>query len=540
MPTSLFQYEMLPTTWFYVSALMILAIFFRFNRLLSIRNVDLLGVILLGLGLLFYAMNNLPTAFGWIFGLQTLFLIRLFYDTLIVRRPLLEPNLAPSGLRFACIMLLGFMIANLIINRGEQIDSLRSIRLEQLLTLQGDEHPQETKRRLDETPGYPPFLAFVESANKMVAASPALLQRDLRERQEWQETGKQGNIVGQWRENGRREKGETAKGGETTGLTDVFDQATSLLKEVATLPVQETDLLSSSSQSVDKEMSIKTIVPAAMIPAATTPVATTPVATATSTTSSNSTSATSTPEFLLTLSLIILTHILIVGALINIGHCHFGNMQTGTAAATVYLLLPYTNQMLARLDIFVPVALILWAIALYRRPLFAASFLAIAANLVFYPIFLIPLWGSFYWKRGYFRFLAGLFFIYALFLNLLFWNATTYHTFGNQLASMFGKYCFLADDPNGAWEIWNPIYRIPLLALFLVICFGMILWPGRKHLGVLISCSALIMLGVQFWQPYGGGLYMGWYLPLLLLVIFRPNLEDRIALTTVRERRYFF
>ncbi|MGL6225572.1 MAG: hypothetical protein ACRC10_02985 [Thermoguttaceae bacterium] len=530
MPTSLFQYEMLPTTWFYVSALMILAIFFRFNRLLSIRNVDLLGVILLGLGLLFYAMNNLQTAFYWIFGLQTLFLIRLFYDTLIVRRPLLEPNLAPSGLRFACIMLLGFMIANLIINRGEQIDSLRSIRLEQLLTLQGEEHPQEAKRRLDETPGYPPFLTFVESANKMVAASPALLQRDLRERHELQKTGIQDELVGQSKENGPRKEGETAKGGETAGFVDVVDQATSLLKEVATLPVQETDLLSSSSQSVDKEMPIKPIVSAATIPAATTPVATT----------TPTTSTTATPEFLLTLSLIILTHILIVVALIDIGHCHFGNMQTGTAAATVYLLLPYTNQMLARLDIFVPVALILWAIALYRRPLFAASFLAIAANLVFYPIFLIPLWGSFYWKRGYFRFLFGLFIIYTFFLNLLFWNATSYHTFGNQLACMFGKYCFLADDPNGAWEIWNPIYRIPLLALFLVICFGMILWPGRKHLGVLISCSTLIMLSVQFWQPYGGGLYMGWYLPLLLLVIFRPNLEDRIALTTVRERRYFF
>jgi hypothetical protein len=28
-------------------------------------------------------------------------------------------------------------------------------------------------------------------------------------------------------------------------------------------------------------------------------------------------------------------------------------------------------------------------------------------------------------------------------------------------------------------------------------------------------------------------MYMGWYLPLLLLTIFRPNLEDRIAVTTL-------
>ena len=37
MPTSLFQYEMLPTTWFYLSSLPIFAVFGRFNRILSAR-----------------------------------------------------------------------------------------------------------------------------------------------------------------------------------------------------------------------------------------------------------------------------------------------------------------------------------------------------------------------------------------------------------------------------------------------------------------------------------------------------------------------
>jgi hypothetical protein len=29
---------------------------------------------------------------------------------------------------------------------------------------------------------------------------------------------------------------------------------------------------------------------------------------------------------------------------------------------------------------------------------------------------------------------------------------------------------------------------------------------------------------------------MAWYLPLLLLTVFRPNLEDRVALTVLTER----
>ena len=32
-----------------------------------------------------------------------------------------------------------------------------------------------------------------------------------------------------------------------------------------------------------------------------------------------------------------------------------------------------------------------------------------------------------------------------------------------------------------------------------------------------------------------GGTYMAWYLPLVLLTIFRPNLEDRVALTVLAE-----
>jgi hypothetical protein len=43
------------------------------------------------------------------------------------------------------------------------------------------------------------------------------------------------------------------------------------------------------------------------------------------------------------------------------------------------------------------------------------------------------------------------------------------------------------------------------------------------------------MLGTQFWHPHGGGLYMAWYLPLLLLTVFRPNLEDRVALSVLGE-----
>ena len=89
--------------------------------------------------------------------------------------------------------------------------------------------------------------------------------------------------------------------------------------------------------------------------------------------------------------------------------------------------------------------------------------------------------------------------------------------------------------PTGLWEFVPTYYRIPTIALFMVICFGLALWPSQKNLATLISCSTLVMLGVQFWMGNQGGLYMGWYLPLLILTLFRPNLEDRVASTTVIE-----
>ena len=41
------------------------------------------------------------------------------------------------------------------------------------------------------------------------------------------------------------------------------------------------------------------------------------------------------------------------------------------------------------------------------------------------------------------------------------------------------------------------------------------------------------MLATQFWHGNNGGIYLEWYLPLVLLTMFRPNLEDRLAAAVV-------
>ena len=41
----LFRYDMNPTTWVYLSSLLIIGIYFKFRRFWSVRNLDLLALI---------------------------------------------------------------------------------------------------------------------------------------------------------------------------------------------------------------------------------------------------------------------------------------------------------------------------------------------------------------------------------------------------------------------------------------------------------------------------------------------------------------
>ena len=186
MPTSLLKYEMLPTTWFYLSSLIILAIFFRFNRFWSVRNLDLIGLVLFGPGLIWLAMSGDTGGYLWLLVVTFLISFRLLFDNIMSRRPLLEPNLTPGGLGFACFFLLAFVAAALLVNRNEMIDTERTLRLEQVLTArhimknQGMNpktltFPPEELANLP--PGYRPFWSIVEQMNLILAPPKNIYDR---------------------------------------------------------------------------------------------------------------------------------------------------------------------------------------------------------------------------------------------------------------------------------------------------------------------------------------------------------------------------
>lgn len=412
MQEILFDYRLNPTTWAYISALMMFGTYFKFRRFWSVRNLDLVTLIAFSpaLLLIYYGLKQNPdllrAGYVWLFAVSGVFLVRLLLDPVMVRRPLLEPNLSASGLTFTGVALLIFLMANVITRPPE--------RLERMLA-------QETAPdQLD--PGFGPFQSFASDSNRTFAAEPS--------------------------------RPETHR------------QAT--IRMVATCTVT------------------------------------------------------------------IVAHLAVVLGMVWIGFRHFGNIQTGAAAATLYLLTFYTSQLTSQMEHVVPAALLVWAIAAYRRPMLAGILLGLAAGVIFYPLFLLPLWCAFYWRRGVIRFVIGVLLALAVLVASLTLVSPDLAAFVAEVKQMFGWRNPFQVDASGFWTYFEPAFRITVLAAFVVMCAGLAIWPAQKNLGTLLSCSAAVMLGTQFWLANQGGLCMGWYLPLLILTIFRPNIEDRVALTAVR------
>ena len=103
---------------------------------------------------------------------------------------------------------------------------------------------------------------------------------------------------------------------------------------------------------------------------------------------------------------------------------------------------------------------------------------------------------------------------------------------------MFSWTVELDQEPVGFWTIIEPAYRLPVATLLIAMSLSLALWPARKNLGTLISCSAAVMLATQFWALEEGDSTWPGISRCSLLTVMRPNLEDRVARTVLAESRF--
>lgn len=568
----LFHYEKVdPTTWVYLASLLIIGLFFKFGRFWSVRNLDLSLLILLAPGLLLVsegqdaqhkAMTTVVAArqekeqaeaasqsdepeagrtrartkntnlapdvaeplhgdpnkkpddernndeevgatagsvvekkaeielsagqrelrqgrtierigFIWLLSTGLLLLIRLLIDPTMVRRPLLEPNMTTGGLTFSCCSLFVFLMANVVASRPTAEDLAGPSSAERLLTRQASDGLGR------HGPGYALVFALPALPTGKMGTRPQVDDPSVR--------------IRSWRYRPSRNEPFRVLDAEFLDLSS--DEVVRLQELDGTKHSIAWENLSESDKAFVRK--VRAYTTAAKLAA-------------------------------------ILSHLAIVVGVIAVGYWHFGNVQMGIGAATLYLMLPYTSQMTGRVDHALPAALLVWAVLSYRQPLFSGIFLGTAIGVIYYPLFLLPLWFSFYWRKGLLRFSVGLVSVLTMMVITLAFMTADLEAFWQCIQKMFGLSPPQMEGLSGIWGLgWAPIYRYPILAAFIGMCGSLAIWPAQKNLGTLISCSASVMVATQFWHGHGGGLYMAWYLPLLLLTVFRPNLEDRSALTVV-------
>ncbi|HEV3417645.1 MAG TPA: hypothetical protein VG056_12550 [Pirellulales bacterium] len=425
-----------PTTWVHLSSLLTIAVFFKFSRLWSIRNLDLLCLIAAAPGILavqyghgVHDVGVEQAGYIWVFASGLLFLVRMLIDPMMVRRPLLEPNLSVGGLTFLGIALFAFLMSNVLTGKPEPEERVA----QPVAAVAADQAPaREGDRAAREGPGFPLLFHI-----------PNFITQDM----------------------------------------TVLNPAAKAAAEKEPQPGQPAmDLLTSRL-------------------------------------------------------VLVCLHFAVVLGLVLIGYRHFDNAKTGIAAALVYLLLPYTAELTGHLRHVLPAAPLVWAILAYRRPVISGMFIGLAIGLSYYPLFLLPLWLSFYWQRGLLRFIGGLIPAVGILVGILALMATNQQAFIADLKQMLGWTIPQMTQGyfEGFWglKLLDPVYRIPVLAACIALSGTMAIWPAQKNLGTLMSCSAAVMLATQFWNAHQGGLFVAWYLPLLVLTIFRPNLEDRVALSVL-------
>ena len=420
MQSILQGYAVNEPTWFYLSLLLVCAVYTRFQRPWSVRNLDLALLLALSPGLLL--VRTVPIlGYNVLFVVTGLLLVRMLNDGSMDRRPRVQPNMNAAGLSFLCGAAFLFLTSK-VCTEVPPSSTVQSVRRAEGLII-GEQKPVTPPEAApDGTAGPVPSLV----AAPVVLTSKALAG------------------------------GEGATGNAARSI------------ELWTARI-----------------------------------------------------------------IAILAHLAVISALALIGRNLYGDLETGIAMSTLYMLLPCTSYDVQTVTHVLPAAFIVWAIYCFRQPVWSGLFMGLAAGTLFFPIFLIPLWAAFYGREAIFRFLGAVVATAVVVLTgmlLLAGGAPDFVRDTLGYIEWAQLQLRVVDSVPGFWNNVQPAYRIPVIVSFALLLVGVTVWPRKKHLGHLIAWSTAIILGTQFWYTREGGVYVLWYLPLALLVMFRPSAGHLIAL----------
>jgi hypothetical protein len=409
-----------PTTWFYLSFLLAIAVFFKFSRLWSLRNLDLVALLLMTPGVLLVVQGNGLAGLIWLLVGSLFFLVRLLVDPLLARRPLLEPNLNVAGLTFLSASLLAFLMDEVVARD-------------------------------------PPSAVGLQGAR--------------------------------WAEHllDRRELPAREIAAMTFGPANGVLHAVTLLPARALIAAVEPIEPGAEPHPEDREASAREAA---------------------------------------TRMLAIVAHLSVVMALVVFCQAHFGSAPTGVAAATLYLLLPYTAYQVDLVEHVVPVALMVWALVACRRPIVAGALLGLASGFAYFFVFLVPLWMSYLGRARIARFGVAYGATLLVLASSVVWTSSGAASAAEQMLALASWSHWQLGAPGQGAAIWSEgaaYQRVPVFVAFLTLTTALVLRGASGRAAVLLSGTAALALSAQFWYAQASGIYISWYLPPLLLTVFRPS-----------------
>jgi len=233
----------------------------------------------------------------------------------------------------------------------------------------------------------------------------------------------------------------------------------------------------------------------------------------------------------LTRVLAVLAHLALVSGLWLIGWKHFERSITGLSMAACYLLLPYTRMALVDSGQLIPSALIIYAVFWHARPAIAGLLIGLAAGWVPACLGLIALWAGYYSGNSRIRYLIVSVSVAAACALLGSYGpgiSQWASDLGARSIAEVGLFPQFEPRSNGSfWVGFNSSYRLPVLIGYFALVIVTIFVPARKDLSELIALSAALLVASQFWYLEKGGTMVLLYLPLAIVMMFRPTMSAR-------------
>jgi hypothetical protein len=237
--------------------------------------------------------------------------------------------------------------------------------------------------------------------------------------------------------------------------------------------------------------------------------------------------------------------------------------ELGLSAGILYAASPYVVGLggqeyfisgMTYLSHLAPSAVLMLALLAIPRPFVSGLLFAASAGVLFYPVFMFPLWfGWWFWKkRGAIPFTAG-----CIVGGLLIAGFVVAFTPGNADAGSISLFLEstldhqegVGDQRYGlsAFGFWGTHPRLasfwqvpligegvlfkPIFMAFAALCAASFFFARGRSVPQLEALTAMLAAAVQLWKSHAAGSYVEWFLPFLIVALLGMGGRDPHLLT---------